>query len=182
VDELELAYQTQVAQTQTAGYFSGYSAKTQPVGRTEMLRSSQALERDASAAEQVPEAKAIRDAAKRMVRDLESKGVLRTTVETTNLAVHDHDFDNLAAECIRTVSSVDFPALMLLKREEAERGAPGTDALSTPVTAAGAPFRRRAYLQAPFDLMYGYRGTDARVYYLSPFEMQMHWMLVHRAT
>ena len=59
---------------------------------------------------------------KRLVRDLEGKGVVRTGTETVNLALHADEKDILAAECIRTFPVVTFPAGLLLKREEIETG------------------------------------------------------------
>ena len=59
--------------------------------------------------------------ARRLVKDLELKGTVRTAVEGMNLSLHWSDeSDVLAAECIRTFPTVTFPATMLLKREEAE--------------------------------------------------------------
>ena len=36
---------------------------------------------------------------------------------------------------------------------------------------------RRAFLQPPFDLLYGFRGQSHRVDLLSPYEMLMHWSM-----
>ena len=95
-----------------------------PRGRGRTLRRLQllrprALERNPPK-ESENERQTLENAAKRLARDLESKGVLRTIQETTNLAVNDDPNDILAAECIRTFSSQDFPASLLLRREEAE--------------------------------------------------------------
>ena len=59
---------------------------------------------------------------KRLVRDLEGKGIVRTGTETVNLALHADRSDVLAAECVRTFPVVTFPASLLLKREEIETG------------------------------------------------------------
>jgi hypothetical protein len=91
---------------------------------------------------------------------LEAKGILRTIVETTNLAIHLNDKDILETECVRTFPSVTFPATLLLKREEIEtvkfRGA----SVIAAIHATGGSFMRRAYMEAPLDLMYGFRETD----------------------
>ena len=52
--------------------------------------------------------------------DLEAKGIIRTVVESVNLALHADDPDVTRAECIRTMPIVNFPASLLLKREEIE--------------------------------------------------------------
>ena len=91
------------------------------------------------------------------MRDLEGKGILRTTVETANVLARVNDKDILEAECIRTFSSVNFPAVQLLRREEVET----LKVVGPSITAAvhsGGPMSRRAYMEAPFDLMYGFRG------------------------
>ena len=38
-------------------------------------------------------------------------------------------------------------------------------------------FLRRAYLEAPFDLMYGFRGVELDLQLLSPFEMLMQYSM-----
>ena len=46
------------------------------------------------------------------------------------------------------------------------------------VHATGLPHNRRTYLEAPCDLLYGFRPGDHSVQLLSPFEMLMHWQMV----
>ena len=58
--------------------------------------------------------------ARRLFKDLELKGTIRTAVEGVNLSLHWLEADILAAECIRTFPTVTFPETLLLKREEAE--------------------------------------------------------------
>ena len=130
----------------------------QPVGRAELQRCSAALERNPQHAVEGSEAKQIRTASMRLVRDLEMKGVLRTNVEACNLAVHDDENDVLSAEYMCTFPGVDFPASVLLRREEVESGKAATATVGAAVIAAGPPFCRRAYVQAPFDMQYGYGG------------------------
>ena len=82
-------YQAQVIQSVIAGYFGGYTAKAQEVGRKELKRMGTTLERklqvEASSANDPAN---FRYYSQRLVRDLEAKGILRTVVETTNLAIH----------------------------------------------------------------------------------------------
>ena len=120
--ELDLAYEVQVGQAVTAGYFGGYSAKMQHIGRRELLSLEQGIVRKATAGHTSSDSKAFKDYAKRLVRDLEGKGIVRTAVETTNLAVHSDERDVLSAECIRTFPSVTFLATLLLRREEGDTG------------------------------------------------------------
>ena len=112
-----------------------------------------------------------------LLRDLEGKGIVRTAVETTNLAISSNNPDVMHAECIRTFPSVTFPAVLLLRREEVETGKTKGASIIAAVGAAGGAFSRRAYMEAPFDLMYGFRGRECFVELLSPYEMLMHWSM-----
>lgn len=115
--------------------------------------------------------RAFQEYSKRLVRDLEGKGVTRTAVETVNLAANINEKDDLAAECIYTFPKVAFPATLLLRREEVEtHKAKGVSVIAA-VGVAGAPGRKRLYIEAPFDLMYGFRGSGGEQWLLSPFEM-----------
>ena len=119
-----------------------------------------------------------------MVRDLESQGIVRTAVETTNLAVHSDEKDVLRAECIRTFPSVTFPATLLLRREEVETGKVPGHSIIAAIAAGTSCGRPRAYQEAPFDLMYGFRGKGFGQHLYSPYEMLREWSMerVHPPT
>ena len=102
--------------------------------------------------------KAFKDYAKRLVRDLEGNGIVRTAVEACNLALHGDGRDVLSAGCIRTCPSVTFPATLLLRREEVETDKVLGHTFVAAVVAGIGSRRPRAYQEAPFDLMYGFRG------------------------
>ena len=57
---------------------------------------------------------------KRLLKDLEAKGTIRTAVEGCNLSLHAASQDYLRAECLRTFPAVTLPASQLLRREEVE--------------------------------------------------------------
>ena len=82
-DALDLAYQVQSGQAIVAGYFGGYSAKMQDVGIKECQALEKSISRKNSGTASKNEAKAFHDYSQRLVRDLEGKGVIRTSVETT---------------------------------------------------------------------------------------------------
>ena len=174
---LDLAYQVQVGQAVTAGYFGGYSAKMQNVGRKESGSMREALMRRVEAAPEDPEVKAFQFYSRRLLRDLEGKGIIRTAVETTNLAININDKNILQAECVRTFPSVTMPAHLLLKREEIETRKVAGASVIAAVHAGGGAFSRRAYIEAPFDLLYGFRGRMEDVELLSPYEMIMQWSM-----
>jgi len=115
-NELQLAYEVQIAQAAMAGYFGGYSAKMQDVGKKELNAMAQSVWRKVELTREDSYAKAFADYSKRLVRDLEGKGIVRTILETTNLAVHASCNDILDAECFRTFPTVTFPASLLLRR------------------------------------------------------------------
>ena len=90
------------------------------------------------------------------------KGTIRTAVESVNLSLHANHADVLMAECIRTFPTVTFPASLLLKREEVET----RTVMGASVIAAlhhGHGNNVRAYIDPPFDLMYGFRGSEQNV-------------------
>ena len=67
--------------------------------------------------------------------------------------------------------------MQLLKREEVETLKISGQSIIAAVHASGTAFRRRAYVQAPFGLMYGFRGNASEVELLSPYEMLMPWSM-----
>ena len=96
------AMDLQCAMSVVAGYFGGYTSKMQDIGQKEVKRLGVTVDR------QLPSVIASRSAAqvlqyysRRLVRDLEAKGIVRTAVESTLLSLHSDDKDVLMAECIR---------------------------------------------------------------------------------
>ena len=157
-NELDLAYQVQAGQAVTAGYFGGYAAKMQSVGTKELQAMERSLQRKLEVAPAMPETKSFHEYSRRLVRDLEGKGVIRTSVETVNLSLHADSKDILDAECVRTFPSIHFPATLLLKREEIETLKVAGVSIIACMHRAG-PFNNRAYVDAPFDLLYGLQGS-----------------------
>ena len=113
---------------------------------------------------------------RRLVRDLEIKGIVRTAVEGTDLSLHAAHTDILQAECVRTFPTVRFPANELLKREEIET----LKKSGVSIIAAlhhGHGVKHRMFAEPPIDLMYGFRGNKYDVDLLSPYEMLLWWAL-----
>ena len=67
-------------------YFGGYSAKIQEIGTKELDRLREALERKVASSKQPPAPKAFQEYSRRLVKDLETKGIIRTAVEALNLS------------------------------------------------------------------------------------------------
>ena len=180
---LDLAYEVQVGQSVTAGYFGGYSAKMQLVGKKEVQQLEDAISRKISYPTRETPAKQFQSYTRRLVRDLDGQGIIRTGVETTNLMVNVDAHDVWKAECIRTFATVHFPASELLAREEVEAGNRKGKQLIKALQGRGIAGNRRAYVDAPFDIMYGFRSSDGcglceEVLHLTAYEMIMHWELV----
>ena len=148
----------------------------QDIGQKELRRMEESHSRNSGSRTNTPAHRLLQDYSRRLVKDLESKGVLRTTVETVNLEIHAANSDPLAAECIRTMPTVTFPATVLLKREEIETRRTAGHSIIAAVYHGGAT-STRVFVEAPFDLMYGFRGRDQEVDLLSPYEMLMFWSL-----
>ena len=103
--------------------------------------------------------------------------MLRTAPEEVNLSANAHEHDVTNAEFVRTFRSEDFPGGQLVKRLEHERSEEKERSVKKIV-----PVRKDAVGQAPifvqsFEDVYGFRGKDPRVYYLSPWEFFMQWSL-----
>ena len=76
----------------------------------------------------------------------------------------------------RTFPTVTFPATLILKREEVEtEKAKGASIIAAVHHGYGT--RQRVYVQAPFDLMYGFRGEKRNVDLLCAYEMLLHWSM-----
>lgn len=121
-DTLQTALDMQVAQASAAGYFGGYTAKMQDVGRREIDAMREAVTRRLEVEAKAPQPEMFKAYSKRLLKDLEAKGVIRTAVESVNLSLCTNHSDILKAECLRTCPTVTFPASLLLKREEIETG------------------------------------------------------------
>ena len=173
-----IRYEVQLGQALTAGYFGGYSAKMQDVGKKELQMMEEAMGSKIDKSTEESPGQQFAAFSKRLVKDLEAKGTLHTTVESTNLMVNLTKNDALSAECVRTFPTVQFPAMALLRREEVETGKVSGVQMIVAVHATGTARSRRSYLEAPFDLLYGFRSGDHNVQLLSAFEMIMHWQMV----
>ena len=108
--------------------------------------------------------------------DLYGRGALRSLPEEFNLAVNTNARDALSAEFWRTYNIQEFRGSAFLR--ELEKELHGT-ALQRPVNKV-LPVRRPGNEDqnaCPLSMvaLYGWRGADPRVYYLSPWEFHMHW-------
>ena len=160
-----------------AGYFGGYASKAQDMGAKELRRLREALERKVDRTARQPMPKEFHEYSKRLLKDLEAKSMVRTAVETLNLSLAADHQDVLKAECVRTFPTVTFPAASLLRREEVETGkVRGKRLIAGMHHSRGATIR--SWTDAPFDLLYGFRGNKHGVDLLSPYEMIRFWQWI----
>ena len=183
LDPLDQALDMQAVMAAIAGYFGGYTSKMQPIGERQVKQLRESTERKVEGERSRGAAADFQTYARRLVKDLELKGTIRTAVEGMKLSLHGIEESDLgAAECIRTFPTVTFPATLLLKREETETNKlSGVQKKETSVIAAlyhGRGDKHRMYKEAPFDLLYGFRGHQDAVDLLSPYEMLLHYSWV----
>ena len=169
-----IAQKAQRSQTLTNGYFSGYMVKAQPIGKYELKKCVDKMhmlrERIANRS---PKDQAVA-VTRRMLTDLEMKGVLREAQTSTNLCVNLRPGDTLFQECIRTFRTVSFPGGAFMQRLQVELdGVGGNLSLRVPPTRRPGLIARSGC--APKVDAYGFRGKDPRVRWLSPYEFDMYW-------
>ena len=109
---------------------------------------------------------------KRLLKDLEAKGIVRTAVETFNLALHADIKDKTRAECFRTFPTVSFPVASLLTREEIENN---KKTCFQTISAVHSRKKKQSFKDPPVDLLYGFRGKAHAVSTLSVYEMMRYW-------
>ena len=98
-------------------------------------------------------------------------------METLSLSLAAGHPDILRAECLRTFPTVTFPAAASLRREEVETGKVRGRSIILGLHLSGGN-GTRAWTDAPFDLLYGFRGTTHAVDLLSAYEMIRFWTWV----
>ena len=159
---LSQALDMQAVMATIAGYFGGYTSKMQPIGERETRLMREAAERKVEGEKKSSTGSDFQKYVRRIVKDLEMKGIIRTSLESINLSLHATHKDVLKSECIRTFPTVTFPATLLLKREEIET----LKASGASIIAAlhhGHGQKAHMYVDPPFDLMYGFRGCEEQV-------------------
>jgi hypothetical protein len=167
----------QRAMKQMTGYFSGYISKKQKLGKFELKAASSALPFLLTKLQKLHTASAqLALVTNRLITTLEGKGILRSAPEAFNLCGKSLPKDELNAEFVRTFRTVNFCGSEYLQRLElviTKTTAKDTIAVRIPVPKSGKKQPARP-LQKDVDV-YGYRGSDRRVYYLSPWEFLTYW-------
>ena len=171
----EVARAESRAQLDTDGYFGGYINKAQPVGSFELRKCMQNMRTlNERIGVEYTQADQMRTVSRRMIVDLELRGVLRGGPEVFNLCVHMKEEDSLFAECIYTFMTVSFPSGDFVNKLEAEWQGVGSE-ISRRIPKSKGPRSSRRSDTAPRVDGYGFRGQNPLVLYLSPFEFFMYW-------
>ena len=80
-DPLDQALDMQAVMAAIAGYFGGYTSKMQPIGERQTKQLREATERKVEGEKSKGAAEDFKKYARRLVKDLELKGTIRTAVE-----------------------------------------------------------------------------------------------------
>ena len=94
--------------------------------------------------------------------------MLRTAPEEFNLAAKLHHQDVTNAEFIRTYMSAVFPGETYVKALNQEKSGQETRQFSKVLPVRKNDVGTERILVQPHAELYGYRGADPRVFYLSP--------------
>ena len=87
-DPLDQALDMEAAMAAIAGYFGGYTSKMQPIGERQTKQLREATERKVQGEPSRGAAEDFKQYARRLVKDLELKGTVRTAVEGMYLSHH----------------------------------------------------------------------------------------------
>ena len=165
----------QRAQREATGYYCGYTFKRQPVGRYVLKATAASLNyvelglQDKSAGRQRYKS------CNRMLTDLNHRCTMRTAPEELNLSANQHEQDATTAVFIRSYRTKNFPGAELLQVLEAEERGEAKRICRGRLPVRKAPVKSEELKAHHIEEVYGYRGRDPRVYYLSPWEFVMFW-------
>ena len=164
----------QRVQREATGYYCGYTFKPQPVGESHMKKISESFNylREGDFKEKSL-AQIHHRVSHKVFQDLQHRCMLRTAPEEWNLAANWHEQDVTNAEFIRTYMDVSFPGWQLRERLRLECSKDAETKSKKVLPSLMGTDCEKFFRHFP-DL-YGYRGNNVRVYYLSPWDFLMHW-------
>ena len=147
-------------------YFTGYLQKPQPLGKKELQQAAKQLHFLEEAAAKDDAAALYRKVVHRVFGDLEFRCSVRPVTEEFMLAGFSNMTDPTTAECIRSFPVVPFVGIEWV----------GILDLVTDIRhKVEPPNPHKSTLKS--SEIYGWRGTDARVFHLSPWEFIKWWSL-----
>lgn len=156
----------QQAARRATRYFTGYLQKPQPIGKKELEQAAKQLHYLHTTETQDPDGQHYRKVATRVFGDLEFRCSVRPITEEFMLAGFGYASEPTAAECIRSFPVVPFVGCEWLT---------WLDGVSEVRHKVDPHNFRHSNLK--LSEVYGWRGKDIRVYYLSPWEFVKWWSL-----
>ena len=145
-------------------YFTGYLQKPQPLGRKELQQAAKQLHFLEEAAAKDDPAAHYRKVVHRVFGDLEFRCSVRPVTEEFMLAGFSNMTDPTTAECIRTFPVVPFVGIEWVGI---------LDRVTDIRHKVEPPHPHKSTLKSAE--VYGWRGTDERVFHLSPWEFTKWW-------
>ena len=147
-------------------YFTGYLQKPQPLGRKELQQAAKQLHFLEEASAKDDAAAHYRKVVHRVFGDLEFRCSVRPVTEEFMLAGFSNMTDPTTAECIRSFPVVPFVGMDWVSV---------LDSLTEVRHKVQPPNSHKTTIKA--SEIYGWRGTDERVFHLSPWEFIKWWSL-----
>ena len=115
-----------------------------------------------------------------MFSDFQGRCMTRTAPEEANLCAYWDDQDVTNAEFVRTYMSKDFPGQSFVRRLEAEHEQ--VEVRSVPKILPTQKIEESGNNVRHYDDLYGFRGTNPKVYYVSPWEFIRYWEVLEVPT
>ena len=173
VGAAELQRIAQAAMAAQIGYSTDYCTKRQAGSLyecREFARGHAAMSRKIAGEKSIPQVS--RRHAQRIVADCFVRGIVRGAVETENLNMHAvaTQWDPCAAECMQTFRTAVLPGAALL--EVIERASEGK---SLRGMKGNLQVVQGEVVLRDLALLYGLRGSEVAVAYLSPYEFVRYW-------
>ena len=165
----------QRAQREATGYYCGYTFKRQSCGKFVMRATAQSLNyvelglKDKSAGRQWYKM------SNRVITDLNHRCTVRPAPEECNLSGNLHPQDPTVPEFTRSYRTQTFPGKRFLSLLEAQLEAGQANRRKGVLPVRAAAVVKEEIRTHRLEEIYGYRGRDERVYYLSPWEFVMFW-------
>ena len=169
----------ETAQSAQVGYHCDYANKRQPLGIHEANEWAKGHKTLATAMEHETITYATRRHAQRIVSDCFARGILRTPNETTKLNDIAGHTEPTAAEVTSTGPCVTFNGEAFLALVE-QRTNLNPRVLEKGLLQARSRNKHGnlAVVLKRIGLIYGFRGTDPDLLYLSPYEFMRYWRIV----
>ena len=165
----------QRAQREATGYYCGYTFKRQACGKFVLRATAESLNyvelglKDKSAGRQWYRT------CNKMMTDWNHNCTMRTAPEECNLSANQHEQDPMNAEFIRSYMTKSFPGQRFVRLLESEMKRDPARSRKGVLPVRSDPVEKEEIRTYHLEELYGYRGCDERVYYLSPWEFLMFW-------